>query len=201
MTTKYHFQEIRLQILLDLVPAYPAKLSEYEGSACLGEVVFGSPLPHPNSVLNLFVTCRVAFALPFAYYRVCVTSDPVSLGTSTGGTALFPNTLEMALHGQARLKTEEVQLARGVAFRDCASWGSCSRKSPGGRTLIFDWIHPEVTTQGGILERGDIPGPGYCSRCSQAFQQELSKAKKDTWENLPSYFGLPSWDGIVNLPL
>ena len=198
MTTKYQLQEIRSQILFDLFTAYPTTISEYEGSPCLGEAVFGSPPPHPNLVLDLFVTCKVAFALPFAYYRACIAGDPASLGASTRGLVHPSDTLKTALHGQARLKVDEVQLARRVAFQDCTAWGACLRKSPAGRGQIFDWIHPEVMTRSGILERGDSPGPGYCVQCSQAFRKELSKAKKDTWENLPSYFGLPPWDDTVN---
>ena len=203
MATKYQFQEIRSQILLDLLPAYPTKLLEYEGSSCLGEAVFGSPLPHPNSVLDLFVTCQVAFALPFAYYRVCIAGDPTSPSTSAEELALLhntPGTLQAVLRGQAQLKAEEVQLARSVSFRNCTAWGHCSGKSPADRVLFFDWIHPEVTTRGGILERGDILGLGYCSQCSQAAQKELLDAKKDTWEDLPSYFGLPPWEDTVDLP-
>ena len=199
MSTKYQFQEIRSQILLDLLPAYPTELSEYKGSSCLGEAVFGSPPPHPNSVLDLFVTCKVAFALPFAYYRVCIAGDPASLDTSDGETALPPDTLKTALRGQVRLKGEEVQLAKKVAFQDCAVWGACSGKLPAGRTQVYNWIHPEVATQSGILERGDFQGSGYCIQCSQVFRKELSKAKEATWGNLPSYFGLPLWDSTVTV--
>jgi len=197
MTTKYQFPRIRSQILLDLLPAYPTRLSKYEKSSRRGEAVFGTPLPHPNSVLSLFVTCDVAFALPFAYYRACVAGDPASLDTSVEDLALPPDTLKAALRGQARLKTDEVQLARKVAFRHCTSW-QCSGKSPENRVRVFNWIHPEVVTQSGILERGDFNGPKYCSQCSQAFAQGLSKAKKDIWENLPSYFNLPPWETTVD---
>ena len=203
MATKYQFQEIRSQILLDLLPAYPTKLSEYEGSSCLGEAVFGSLPLHPNSVLDLFVTCKVAFALPFAYYRACIAGDPTSPSTSAKQLALLHNThgtLQRVLRGQSRLKADEVQLARKVTFQDCAAWGQCSGKSPSSRVLVFNWIHPEVVTQSGILERVGLPGSGYCSQCSQTFRKELSAAKKDTWENLPSYFGLPPWGDTVNLP-
>ena len=194
MTTKYQFQEIRSQILLDLLPAYPTELSKYQGSSCRGEAVFGSPLPHPNSVLDLFVTCEVAFALPFAYYRACIAGDPASLDISDGETALPPDTLKTALRGQARLRGGEVQLAKKVAFQDCPGWGACSGKFPAGRTQVYNWINPEVVTQSGILERGGLLGSGYCAHCSQFFQQELSKAKESTWGDLPSYFGLPPWE-------
>lgn len=201
MTTKYQFQEIRSQILFDLLQAYPTELSEYKGSSCLGEKVFGSPPPHPNSVLDLFVTCKVAFALPFAYYRVCIAGDPASLDKTAGKFALPFDTLKAALRGQARLKAEEVQLARKVALQDCAAWGACSGKFPAGRVQPFNWIHPEVATQSGILEREKFQGSGYCVQCSQAFEKELSGAKKKTWENLPSYFGLSPWSEEVEKPL
>jgi len=193
MTTKYRFQEIRSQILLDLLPAYPTELSKYTGSPRLGEAVFGTPLPHPNSVLDLFVNCKVEFALPFAYYRACIAGDPASLDTDAQEVALPPDTLKAALRGQALLKADELQLARKVALQDCPAWGACAGKLPAGRTQVFDWVRPEVVTQSGILERGGFQGTGYCVQCLQIFKQELSKAKKDTWKNMPSYFGLPPW--------
>jgi len=197
MATKYQFREIRSQILLDLRPAYPTNLSKYQGEASsFGEAVFGTPLPHPNSVLDLFVTCKVAFALPFAYYRACIAGDPASLHTTDAKLALPPDTLKAALRGQARLKADEVKLARKIALQDCPAWGACSGKLPAGRTNVFDWIHPEVATQSGILERGDFTGTGYCVQCLQIFKQRLSWTKKDTWKDLPSYFGLAPWESL-----
>ena len=193
MTTRYQFQEIRSQILLDLHPAYPTDLAKYRGPSRFGESVFGTPLPHPNSVLDLFVTCKVAFALPFAYYRACIAGDPASLDATDGRIALPPDTLKAALRGQARMKADEVQLARKIALQDCPAWGACTGKLPAGRVQIFDWIHPEVATQSGILERGAFTGTGFCVQCTLIFKQELSKTKKDTWKNLPSYFGLAPW--------
>lgn len=197
MTTKYKFQDIRSQIILDLLPAYPTQLSDYKTSSCLGEAVFGSPIPHANSVLDLFVKCKVSFALPFAYYRTCVTSDPASLSVMTGKTALPANTLKVALRGQARLKAEELQLAKKLAFQDCRAW-SCSGRTPSSRARVFNWILPEAATQGGILEKGDFTGSGYCSRCEETFEQGLSKAQEETWENLLSYFSLSTWEKAVD---
>jgi len=196
MATKYRIQELRSQILLDLHPAYPTELSEYKASYCLGEAVFGIPLPHPNSVLDLFVKSEVAFALPFAYYRVCIAGDPASLETTDPEVALPPDTLKAALRGQARLRAEEVQLARKVVVQDCTSKRPCSGQLPASRTQVFDWIH--VATQSGILEKGDPPESVYCIHCQRSFKRELSKAKEDTWKNLPTYFGLPPWKNATN---
>lgn len=193
MATKYKFQEIRLQILLDLRSAYPIKFSDYEASSCRGEAVFGSPPPHPNSVLDLFVKCNVTSALPFAFYRACIAGDPTSLNSSVEGAVLLPSTFEAALCGHARLKVDEVQLAKTLAFKDCGSW-RCSGQTPASRTQVFNWIHPNASARSGILERSSFTGSGFCSQCLKTFAEGLSEAKEDTWENLPSYFGLPPWD-------
>lgn len=190
MTTKYQLEETRSQILLDLVPAYPTKFSEYDSSSCRGEAVFGAPLPHPNSALDLLVQCKVAFALPFAYYRVCVAGDPASLNTGTDGVALPPEILKKALRGQSRLKQDEMEFAKKLAFQECNAW-KCVGKS---RAELYSWIIPNVASTNGILERGDFPGSGYCSKCMEAFPQELEKAKEKAWKNLPPYFDLPPWD-------
>ncbi|KAF9652549.1 hypothetical protein BDM02DRAFT_2771353 [Thelephora ganbajun] len=200
MTTKYELQEIRSQILLDLAPAYPTQLSGYEKSSCRGETVFETPIPHPNLVLNLFVKCNVAFALPFAYYRVCIAGDPASLKTNVKEVALSPETLKTALRGQARLKADEVQLARKVVFQDCSAW-KCSGILSSKRVQVFNWILSKTVIRGGILEKGDFSGSGHCPQCTQAFAQELSKAKKDTWRDLPSYFSLPSWNNAAYQPV
>lgn len=193
MTTKYQLEETRSQILLDLLPAYPTELSKYQNTSCCGEAIFGTPLPHPNSVLDLLVRCKVAFALPFAYYRVCVAGDPASLDTSTDGVALSPETLKTALRGQARLKEGEMQFAKKLAFQECTAW-KCMGKS---RAEVYAWIVPNMVLTNGILERGNFPGSGYCYQCMQAFPQELTKAKEEAWKDLPSYFDLPPWDDVA----
>lgn len=191
MATKYQLEEIRSQILLDLVPAYPTKFSEYETSSCRGEVVFGSDHPpHPNLILDLFVQCKVAFALPFAYYSVCVDGDPASLDTNIEGVDLPPDIQKTALRGQGQLKRDETQLANKLAFRECSAW-KCVGKS---RSQVYDWIVPDVAVTNGILEREEFSGLGYCQQCMQNFERALSQAKEETWSNLPSYFALPPWD-------
>jgi len=193
MSTKYKFQEIRSQIVLDLLPAYPTQLSDYKASSCLGEAIFGTPLPHPNSVLDLFVKCKVSFALPFAYYRTCIAGDPASLNTSAKETILPTNTLKAALRGQGRLKADEVRLAKKLALQDCRAWG-CLGRTPSSRAPVFNWILPGTMMREGILEKGGFKGSGYCSQCLQTFAEGLSNSQKETWDGLPSYFGLITWE-------
>ena len=199
MATKYQFQEIRSQILLDLLPAYPTSFSEYKTSSRLGEMVFGTPPPHPNLVLNLFVTHKVAFALPFTYYRASMASDPTSLATTAEELTLPPDVLKVALRGQALLKTDEVELAKRLALQDCPTSMCLAVHFPDCRAQFLDWILPTVSTRSGILEREDFSGPGYCDQCLQSFAQELSEAKEDTWKQLPLYFSLPPWKTLAGL--
>jgi len=69
MTAKYGFSDIRKALVEDIKGAYPTKWEDFEAARILGEDVFGSPKPHPNAVLNLFLQQDVKFALPFAAYR------------------------------------------------------------------------------------------------------------------------------------
>ena len=194
MTTKYQFEDIRSQILLDLASAYPTKLSVYEESACRGEAVFGVPTPHPNSVLELFVKCNVTFALPIAYYRVCIADDNLPLVSSTKGARLSPDTLKTALRGQALLRESAMELASELAFQNCTAW-LCLGSDSSCRALVFDWILPREAPSGAIFEKDTFPGADvYCSKCTRVFAQGLSAAKKETWEDLPPYFDLLPWD-------
>ena len=68
MTIKYGFSNIREALVEDLKGVYPTKWEDFEPANVLGENVFGSPKPHPNAVLNLFLEQRIKFALPFAAY-------------------------------------------------------------------------------------------------------------------------------------
>jgi len=73
MTTKYGLSAVREGLVEDLKAAYPTKWEDFETAKDLGEDAFGSPKPHPNAILNLFLEQRIEFALPFAAYRAGLT--------------------------------------------------------------------------------------------------------------------------------
>jgi len=76
MATKYGFTDVREQLIEDLNGAYPTDWDDFEVATVLGEEVFGSPQPHPNAVLNLFLEQKIMFALPFAAYRATLGGFP-----------------------------------------------------------------------------------------------------------------------------
>ena len=68
MTTKYDFSDVREQLVGGFSGAYPTKWEVFEAAGILGEDVFGSPTPHPNAVLNLFLEQSIKSVSPFAAY-------------------------------------------------------------------------------------------------------------------------------------
>jgi len=90
MTTKYGFSDVREGLVEDLKRAYPTKREDPRTEKVLGEDIFGSPKPHPNAVLNLFLEQNIKFALPLATYRAALggcrpSSGQTSVDLGTGG--------------------------------------------------------------------------------------------------------------------
>ena len=103
MTTKYGFSDIREALIRELKGAYPTKWEEFEAAKVLGEDVFGSPKPHPNAVLNLFLEHQVKFTLPLAAYRVGLGS-PFALASEKPGATLPRLTLAAIIHGTGGMR-------------------------------------------------------------------------------------------------
>ena len=76
MATKYGFSDVREQLVDGIKGAYPTKWEDFDTTQVLGEAVFGSPQPHPNTVLNLFLELKVKIASPFAAYRAALGGLP-----------------------------------------------------------------------------------------------------------------------------
>ena len=98
MTAKYGFSAVREALVEDLKGAYPTKWEDFKAARVLGEDVFGSPKPHPNAVLNLFLEQNIKFAAPFAAYRACLGGFP-ALVSDGPGTLLPRLTLASITHG------------------------------------------------------------------------------------------------------
>ena len=113
MTTKYGFSDVREQLVEDLEGAYPTKWEAYRAAEVLGEDVFGSPKPHPNSVLNLFTEQGIKFALPFAAYRA-TTGGVSSLISDSPGTVLPRLTLASTIYGVGVIRGRLAELAYSI---------------------------------------------------------------------------------------
>ena len=115
MATKYGFSDVHEQLVEDLKGAYPTEWDDYEAARVLGEDVFGSPRPHPNAVLNLFLEQKINFALPFAAYRATLGGFP-SLVSDRPDTVLPRPTLASTIHGIERIRRVMVQVSHSTVY-------------------------------------------------------------------------------------
>ena len=115
MATKYGFSNVREGLVEDLKGAYPTKWEDFETAKILGEDVFGSPVPHPNAVLNLLLEQRIRFALPFAAYRAALGGFP-SLISGKPGTILPRLTLASTIYNMERVRHVMVRVSHSIVY-------------------------------------------------------------------------------------
>jgi hypothetical protein len=47
----------------------------------------------------------------------------------------------------------------------------------------------------------EVVCPGLCRACSSVLQTDFQKEQKAFWKDLPTYFGLPTWEKLSRGPL
>jgi hypothetical protein len=149
MTTKYGYSDVRDQLVEDLKGAYPTKWEDFASAKVVGEDVFGSPKPHPNAVLNLFMAQNVRFAIPFAAYRASIGGFS-ALMSDGPGTVLPRHTLATTTRGMYELRLMASSVARVVAY------GGDLRVCPDKACVLnvgTDRIKPRVEAMGKIYTR------------------------------------------------
>ncbi|KAF9646653.1 hypothetical protein BDM02DRAFT_2982782 [Thelephora ganbajun] len=115
MAAKYGFSDVREQLVDSLKGAYPTKWEAYQAANVLGEDVFGSPKPHPNTVLNLFLEQNVKFAIPFATYRAALGGFS-SLISNEPGTVLPRLTLAFTIYGMETIRRVMIQASHSIVY-------------------------------------------------------------------------------------
>jgi len=198
MTTKYGFPDIREAIAEDIKAAYPNKWGDFETATVLGEDVFGSPKPHPNAVLNLFLEQRMKFALPFAAYRAGL-GGPSALASEEPDTVLPRLTLASIIHGMGGMRRAMTYTAQAVAY----TWdmGGCS----GGMCVLNDGLMEALKKISDVLSdssEGDVLSPLryedlFCVDCAKRLRNSHRDCRKRLfWTRLPSLLGWESWEGV-----
>ena len=203
MATKYGFSEVREQLIHGLEAAYPTKLEAYQTANVLGEDVFGSPKPHPNAVLNLFLEQNVRSALPLAAYRAALCGFPSLLNNGPGAT-LPRLPLASAVYGMDMIRSEVSRLAHSIvcnmSVKECR--GRCAvnggDNSPSKKMKELNKIYDAMIKEGkgdvlSSLSLGDI----VCENCTGGPQQAYRLLCEMIWEKLPRIFGVGnSWEEL-----
>ena len=203
MATKYGFSDVREQLIHSLEGAYPTKWEAYQTANLVGEDVFGSPRPHPNAVLTLFLEHNIMFAVPLAAYRAALCGFPSLLSNEPG--ALLPrHPLASTIHGMETIRSEVSRLAHSIvcnmSVRECRS--RCvvngSLNSPARKMKGLNKIYDVMVKEGkgdvlSSLTLGDI----VCANCAKAPEEAYHIWCGAVWENLPRIFGVgKSWEEL-----
>ena len=205
MTTKYGFSHVRDQLLKDLKSAYPTKWEAYQVTDVLGEDTFGSPKPHPNAVLNLFVAQNVKFAIPFAAYRASLGGFS-ALTSDKPGTVLPRHILASTIHGRGEILRVMAQAACTIAHKEkllsvCRDWGCILSLSIGyteQRMEAVTKMHGVMMGErnGGILS-APLFGELVCAKCTKEIEGSYATWRSRCWELLPATFSVAKcWDGV-----
>jgi len=197
MTTKYGFSDVCEQLVDSIKGAYPTKWEGTVLAGVLGEDVFGSPKPHLNAVLNLFIEQNIKFALPFAAYQAarCGFSPLISNGP---GTVLPRLTLASACRGVEVIWARLAGLAHSVVchmsledFRDRTCAVNVDTNPPERRMGALNKIY-DTMVKGGkgdvlfSLSLGDIA----CVNCTKIPENDYRLWCMMIWEELPCIFGV-----------
>ena len=196
MTTKYGFSDVRDQLVKDIKGAYPTEWEQYQAAEVLGEDVFGSPVPHPNAVLNLFMAQNIRFAIPFAAYRVSLRGFS-ALMSSEPGTALSSHTLASTIHGDGEIRRAMTQAAHKIAYKeyllavcpDKACTFNIAVKSMERRMEALTKLHDAMICErkGGMLSAPSLGGLA-CAKCIKEVEISHAAWRRSCWAQLPSTF-------------
>jgi hypothetical protein len=203
MATKYGFPDVREELVEDLKVAYPTKWEAYQGAEILGEDVFGSPKPHPNSVLNLFIEQNIKFASPFAAYRATLGGFP-SLTNGRPGTVLPRLPLAFAVYGMERIRHGMVQIAHSMVSN--TSQVVCTQRAcvlNVGIDLVERRREALDKIFGVMVDRckGDVLSPLsfgdlLCADCANQLEGvHLRCRERSVWVALPGLLGR-RWEGV-----
>jgi len=205
MTTKYGFSNIRDQLVKNLKGAYPTEWEAYQTAGVLGEDMFGSPAPHPNAVLNLFMTQDVGFAIPFAAYRASLGGFSTLVSGETS-TVLPRHTLASTIHGRGEIQRVMTQAANTIAYKECllsaCPYKACALnagiKSMEQRMEALSRVHDAMIGErkGGVLSTPSLGGLA-CTKCTKEVEESHATWRKTCWELLPAIFLVAKqWDEV-----
>ena len=210
MTTKYGFSDVREQLVDSIKGAYPTKWEDFEDLEpvqgfrivrAIGEAVFGSPRPHPNAVLNLFLEQNVECASPFAAYRAALGGLP-SLASGEPGAMLPRPTLASIVHGLGEIQQMRTIAAHNIVYvgnRGVCLTGMCNLTvHTGQRMETLNKVYNAMVGGSGsdMLSSPNLRGI-VCVDCANRLETvHLNWRKQFFWARLPRLLGWKSWLGI-----
>ena len=201
MTTKYGLLLAREGLIEDLRSAYPTEWEDFERAKAVGEDVFGSPKPHPNAVLNLFLEHKIKFALPFAAYRAGL-GGPSALVGELPGTVFSRSIIASILHGMGEIRRMVTHAAHSIAYVEAVCPQRVCASNAGAAPLERIEALRKISDVMVKKSEGDMLSPFslgnlLCADCERLLKNgHRDCCKQLVWARLPSLLGWESWEGI-----
>ena len=218
MATKYCIPQLRVQAVRHLARTWPSTLKGHDEMLELALSTppvngLSYPFVHPLHVLNLARSTDVRILIPSALYFLSLypltdllkgdhpklqvshpsrPSSDITMQNLQDYTLMFQHRVELLLgfvRGTCGNRTNATYCKNGLQcmktfarLSNVMSRGWVSRSGP---------VHFMIQAQEQLLSTfsSDV-----CEPCRTAFCADVSKAREEAWQNLPSVVGLPPWE-------
>lgn len=188
-----------------LQKAYPNDFGKFEAQDIVGNAAFPEPRPDQNEVLNLCIQCGVGSCLPFAYWNASYCGIDALMESHVPGAVLERTVLQNAIKGALALKVKEFEHVKEI-FKRGSPQCKCVplvRNNP--------YILDSLALSYSPFNDPDIPGGvfghlaevkndtfTFCNGCRSYWREIDARGRRRIWGDLPSYFGMPSWEELTN---
>ncbi|KAJ7759164.1 hypothetical protein B0H16DRAFT_1370195, partial [Mycena metata] len=205
---KYEFRGLLDSAVERVTCEHPTTLEEYDalhGEDCLGPYHFKSVVDYLGiefDVLALVRENNIMTALPCAYHRILkYPHKQLFEGIDTGDALVTLSPLDQKLCSLGREKIIAAQMLPGFTLGWLCKWGHNSdclhpAKCYKMREKALQLCFMEVNVR--ILNPTPFAFTSMCMPCTRHIQELVSAGRKKAWEQLPTFFDLPSWEELKN---
>ncbi|KAF8989036.1 hypothetical protein BDQ17DRAFT_1257290 [Cyathus striatus] len=203
---KYEIHSLRDEAAHRLRQEYPKTLQAWT-STCRNDFTSGiAETEHCIfDTLNLALEASLRTVLPAAYYE-CLLEEVVKimfgikLGDSNTLSRLLPESQAVCilardkiLNALPKYTLSYLDDRKTIPCRSCISTVQCISARA---ELICKLWKPAPNIRLALFEWSDVLGKGLCGNCFEEAKKHHAEGRKKMWDNLPSFFGLLSWDKL-----
>jgi len=197
LSTKYDFQDIRNDVIIQISKHYPMSLRDYDSIGDFTSLLFGVEQWDCHfPLLMAAFTADVDVLLP-TLYMAC--SDYSIEGIFNQAELMPTECLRTLLKGREILekKTNIFISELPNDLKEGAWMGDCSRNQLCLKNARYSRLSGLISTIFGDT-RGSKVVAGYlndiCADCSSSVAHAIENKREEMWASVPSCYGFPGWD-------
>ncbi|KAJ7136316.1 hypothetical protein C8R43DRAFT_1238981 [Mycena crocata] len=204
LSEKYDVPLIRDSMVKILCHLYPCSLDKWFITKPFTLPGYDATIHDHISVLNLAVKMNIRSILPAVMYAICMAFEPEAIMFGKTKCQILNSDYRMrCVVGMTRLTTAKRAALKYLA-RDETNRCRPSRPQDVGACDVerLRWMSADL--------KADVADPlsdhrrntweysALCSKCRAAAKASYADARRKLWEDLPSIFGLGSWDELLS---